>query len=214
MHGTTRPEKSAAKTPLDTLVAEIKSEHAEFLSTSRRTLEQAIVLGKKLKKLKKQVGHGKWLSWLPEHIPEISDRSAQDFMRLARHEEKLFAKSAVAADLTIAAAVALTRKPKKPRDPAKKETTEPADVTDDDNAAADDAEEDTDTDALVASLLDKIEEALDPLREDIEKVIEEGVPDDRAAVVYALREHAAVVTGWITKLTTTTEEKVASPTKH
>jgi hypothetical protein len=199
---------------LETLAAEIKREHAAVTEFTKKGIERAIRAGELLTAAKKQLKHGEWLPWLAEHV-QIPSRTAQHYMRLARHKTGLASQIRNLAHLTVEAAVALTRKPKKSRDPAE---TEPARVTDDDTAPADDADEDedTDTDTLVADLVDEIEEALDPLREKIKKVIEEGVPADRAAVGDALREHViAVASRWVTELSATTGEKrVPAPTKH
>ena len=49
---------------------------------------------------KEQVKHGQWLLWLDEHCA-ITERTAQLYMRIARHKEALESKSASFADLTL-----------------------------------------------------------------------------------------------------------------
>lgn len=65
-----------------------------------------IEIGKRLNEAKAQLGHGEWLPWLQEKVG-FSERSARDFMRLARE----YSKSAEIADLGAAKALALLALP-------------------------------------------------------------------------------------------------------
>lgn len=60
--------------------------------------EVAVALGQKLQAakdtLKEAEGHGNWLTWLATNVPEISERSAQKYMKAAR-----FAKTNRGSDL-------------------------------------------------------------------------------------------------------------------
>jgi Protein of unknown function (DUF3102) len=86
------------------------SEHIDAANAAtRRGLEHAIAAGLLLIEAKELVAHGEWLTWLQANC-RLSERQARTYMRLARHRHRL--ESAVAADLTIAAAEALVGKPK------------------------------------------------------------------------------------------------------
>jgi hypothetical protein len=78
---------------LTELATQIKSEYAEIQQAeketqeaSRKIVERAIKLGKALNQAKGQVPHGAWLPWLKEYCPEVSERTAQRYMRLAERE--------------------------------------------------------------------------------------------------------------------------------
>jgi hypothetical protein len=73
-------------------------------------LQHALAVGDLLLKAKAIVGHGNWGEWLRDHC-EMSDRSAQAYMRLARNRGAIEAKSAGTADLSIEAALAALAKP-------------------------------------------------------------------------------------------------------
>jgi hypothetical protein len=70
-------------------------------------------------------------------------------------------------------------------------------------------DEGEDVSRLVASLVNKIAEVLDPLREDIEKVKDEG-PAARAVVTDALRQHGNEVARWISDLAPSNKEEKVS----
>lgn len=63
-------------------------------------------IGRRLNEAKAQLSHGEWLPWLKEKV-DISERRAQDFMRLARE----FSKSAEIADLGASKALQLLTLP-------------------------------------------------------------------------------------------------------
>lgn len=58
-------------------------------------MASAIRAGEVLLAAKAELGHGNWLPWLNANIPEISARSAQHFMRLAKNKTKLPAEIGV-----------------------------------------------------------------------------------------------------------------------
>jgi hypothetical protein len=104
-----RSSKQAPK-PLATLAARIAAEHRAFVAAVKRGLEHAIAAGHLLIKAKDRLGHGKWLPWLSDHC-QVPERTAQLYMRLARHAPELARKSATVADLTVREAASLITAP-------------------------------------------------------------------------------------------------------
>jgi hypothetical protein len=94
---------------LPVLASSINEHLAAAEAATRRGLEHAIAAGTLLIEAKELVDHGEWLPWLQANC-RIGERQARTYMRLARNRHRL--KSAVAADLTIAAAEALVGRPK------------------------------------------------------------------------------------------------------
>ena len=88
------------------LAARISGEHDEIVASLRQSLVHAMAAGDMLIEAKAMVGHGEWLPWLAEHC-RIPKRSAQLYMRLAKHRELIETKSADVALLTINAAIEL-----------------------------------------------------------------------------------------------------------
>ncbi len=97
---------------LPTLADEINRAHRKARQAARTSLKYAIGAGQLLLEAKETTGHGNWLAWLSLNVV-VSERTAQDYMRLAQHQDKLPPKSAAAADLTIRAAIGelIERKP-------------------------------------------------------------------------------------------------------
>lgn len=96
---------------LPVLAATIDAEHNECLAAMRKSLQHALAAGDMLIEAKGLVAHGQWLPWLADNCG-IPKRTAQLYMRLAKHRELIEAKSADVALLTIQAAVELIdRKP-------------------------------------------------------------------------------------------------------
>lgn len=89
--------------PLDLITEEI-------LFYKRQAGGAIIEIGKRLLEAKAQLSHGEWLPWLREKV-DISERSAQGFMRLARE----YSKSADVADLGASKALALLALPESER---------------------------------------------------------------------------------------------------
>lgn len=89
--------------PLDLITEEI-------LFYKRQAGGAIIEIGKRLLEAKAQLGHGEWLPWLRDRV-DISERSAQNFMRLARE----YSKSAEIADLGASKALALLALPESER---------------------------------------------------------------------------------------------------
>ena len=70
-----------------------------------------IEIGRRLIEAKAQLGHGEWLDWLREKV-DFSERSAQDFMRIA----KGYSNPQTIADLGASKALALLALPVSERD--------------------------------------------------------------------------------------------------
>ena len=90
---------------LAVLADEINRAHKVANEAARTSLESAIEAGERLIESKALVKHGEWLLWLNE-LCDLSERTAQVYMRLARHKDVTGAKSATAADLTMSIAIA------------------------------------------------------------------------------------------------------------
>jgi Protein of unknown function (DUF3102) len=91
-------EKSRLHEP----AGKINSEHSKFLDAYRATWQHALRVGSLLVEAKAEVGHGNWGAWVEENCA-FSDRTARDYMRIARHRERVeeLLKSAGSADLSI-----------------------------------------------------------------------------------------------------------------
>jgi Protein of unknown function (DUF3102) len=95
---------------LPVLAADIRRHHAAVGEAVGNAVRYAIKAGEALIEAKKAVGHGNWLPWLREHC-EISERTAQTYMRLAKHEDEIEIRSEPA-DLTIEKALDALATPK------------------------------------------------------------------------------------------------------
>ena len=83
----------------------------EIVFYKRQAGVSIIEIGKRLNEAKAQLEHGRWLDWLREKV-DISERNAQNFMRLARE----YSKSAEIADLGATKALALLALPESERE--------------------------------------------------------------------------------------------------
>ena len=83
----------------------------EILFYKRQAGGAIIEIGKRLTEAKAQLRHGEWLPWLREKV-DISERSATNFMRIARE----YSKSAIIADLGAVKALALLDLPASERE--------------------------------------------------------------------------------------------------
>jgi Protein of unknown function (DUF3102) len=70
----------------------IRNEHSAACAGIKVTVAHALAAGDLLIEAKAQLKHGQWLPWLKEHC-EISERTAQNYMRLAKNRDAI-AKSA------------------------------------------------------------------------------------------------------------------------
>lgn len=100
------------------LAGEIRAEHEQAQEAFASAVEHAVRCGELLLEAKAQVGHGGWGAWLDEHFP-ASRRSAQGYMRLARHgaEAQALAHLGVEGALRELAAPPPDREPLAPDEP-------------------------------------------------------------------------------------------------
>jgi hypothetical protein len=88
------------------LVARIRAEHEATAAALKSSVEHAMTAGDLLIEAKAQLKHGEWLPWLAEHC-EMSERTAQLYMRLACERPMIESKAQHVADLNLRGAVAL-----------------------------------------------------------------------------------------------------------
>lgn len=69
---------------IDVLISRINAAHAEAQAYASKAIERALEAGDLLLRAKTQVSHGQWQSWLKANCPDISIRTAQNYMRVAK----------------------------------------------------------------------------------------------------------------------------------
>jgi hypothetical protein len=89
-----------AAVPLTELATKIKTLHGQVIDAGKNVVERAVAAGSALIEAKRQVPHGGWLRWLDENC-KLSDRTAEDYMTLARNKRKVDAIIATAANMTL-----------------------------------------------------------------------------------------------------------------
>ena len=90
---------------LPILAENIRTHHRAALDAAGTATRHAMTCGEMLIEAKKELSHGEWLPWLKEHC-EISERTAQAYMRIARKVAEMdIAKSAAVADLPLRTAL-------------------------------------------------------------------------------------------------------------
>jgi hypothetical protein len=99
-----RPRRS---TQLKQLARDANDAHRRGLNSAKATMEEWFTAGRALLKAKAMLDHGQWLPWLKENCPNISERQAQRYMKLAEREADIRAKSDMVSDLTMQAALDL-----------------------------------------------------------------------------------------------------------
>jgi hypothetical protein len=98
---------------LPAIALRVKKYHSDRLAASKNVLDYAIKAGADLIRAKKDLKHGDWLPWLRDQCA-LSERTAQDYMKLAESKSKLDAKNALGADLGLKEALRLIEdKPQK-----------------------------------------------------------------------------------------------------
>ncbi len=78
----------ANETALDTLAQDIRNEHGSVHAAAETATRHAIRCGELLVRAKEGLAHGQWLPWLKQGC-ELSERTAQAYMRLARKHGEL-----------------------------------------------------------------------------------------------------------------------------
>lgn len=89
---------------LPVFAAEIMRAHAEARRAAHMSFVHAIEAGEALLEAKEQMNHGEWLPWLRDNC-EMSESTAQVYMRLAKYKDEVLANPQRAADLSIRAAL-------------------------------------------------------------------------------------------------------------
>lgn len=89
----------------------VNAEHAKIEGVLREGLARAVNVGQLLTEAKGLVNHGEWGAWIADKC-RFSERTAQNYMRIAAKYPELTAKSATVADLTYRKAIALLADPK------------------------------------------------------------------------------------------------------
>ncbi len=74
---------------LDALADRINSEHVACHASMQKGLEHALKAGTLLLEAKAGLPHGAWLPWLGENCPDVSERTAQRYMRIAENQDDL-----------------------------------------------------------------------------------------------------------------------------
>src|SRR5262245_59794763 len=62
------------------LIREVNRLHKQITEANQTSLDSAIEAGEMLINLKKTVPHGEWADYLSKNCPDISERTAQDYM--------------------------------------------------------------------------------------------------------------------------------------
>src|SRR5262249_6779044 len=95
---------------LSALAVIANKEHEATVSGLRCALEHALTAGAALVKAQDALRHGQWLPWLARHCPDISERSARNYMTLARARETVLdANRQSVADLSVRGALGLIK---------------------------------------------------------------------------------------------------------
>jgi hypothetical protein len=100
---------------LPDLAARIKVEHGAVQDALNNAVMRAMVAGDLLLEAKALVRHGEWLPWLEEHC-EVSERTAQLYMKLAGDRERVESIIRTGADLSINQAAGLASMSLKEKD--------------------------------------------------------------------------------------------------
>jgi len=108
------------------LVPQINAAYQAMISAGldKAPLEKAIALGKLLKLAKEALGHGKFMAYLGQHCPKISQRTANVYMLVAKKEEHLRANWQRAATLAGDGKISIRTALVELRTPAEKKTAE------------------------------------------------------------------------------------------
>jgi hypothetical protein len=86
-NNTKRPTSSRA-IELRSLARTINDAHKRTLLSGQELLNAAVQCGEALTEAKEVAGHGNWLDWLAKNCPDISEDTAQHYMRVSRNGVK------------------------------------------------------------------------------------------------------------------------------
>lgn len=75
---------NAELAPVDSLPGRINAEHRAATADAESAVAHARRCGELLLEARSQAEHGQWLLWLAQHCPEVSEWTAQAYMRVAR----------------------------------------------------------------------------------------------------------------------------------
>ena len=92
---------------LSTISDEVNAEHRAVRDAAVSALHHARRAGELLAQAKERLPHGSWLAWLHDHCPNISTRTAQGYMRIARDWPRLEANAQRVAQLGVGQALKL-----------------------------------------------------------------------------------------------------------
>ena len=95
-----------------------------FISSTRRSYEEAIKAGEKLIKAKELVGHSSWLKWIHKNLP-FSEDTAENYMRAYRHKDEPEFRNVRNLSEAYQKIRLIVAKPKKPKEIKQKRDTAP-----------------------------------------------------------------------------------------
>lgn len=113
---------------MTSVASEIRREHEAATMSAKNALEHARRAGELLAQVKAKIPHGYWLLWLKENCPEIAERTAQAYMRLAQRWPELEGKTQRVAGLPVRQALVLLSEP---RERSEELSVLPADLPED-----------------------------------------------------------------------------------
>jgi hypothetical protein len=93
----------------------LKTEHAAIVDSLKNSLSHAMAAGDMLLEARARLKHGQWLPWIESC--DLSERTAQRYMRLARNRAVIEAKSDTVSDLGIKGALAMLAVSRESEDP-------------------------------------------------------------------------------------------------
>ncbi len=116
LNGTSVPNgdvHAAVEVVADDNLTQIAREINQYHEDGKRHLHSAIVsfkeAGDRLIQVKASLPHGEWGDWLAEHCPDISERTARNYMRLAENWQQLEENGNGVADLSLRKAMELLK---------------------------------------------------------------------------------------------------------
>lgn len=91
----TRVAPTQTQVSLEQSRSKINKLHTEIISAARRSLDNAIRIGKLLTEVKEKLPHGAWLPWLQKNI-SFSRQTADNYRRVFEQRDKLLKVSNLA----------------------------------------------------------------------------------------------------------------------